>query len=663
MKKSLSKNPSAAKTGPVLAWLPILAYAAVSASPSFASDPLAAATISSGDTAAALPEVGRICQTLENADAGNFLGDNGKELSITNLKDEKCQGLNRRERQATHSPCQRPVSEILAAMPGSESKGKKLDLLCQEYQGQLNQNAAAYCALREIAKSGQALNYCKAYKAADKAQGGTLATLALDTAAAGICWAEALSMRKLALDYKAQENEWQVESQQILASGGTPAPFKYRAPPGAMGPGSIFNTGACGGAAMAAAVGELVQTSRVLLGKEKKSAGQFRVDADNNVDHRSHAAEVMEIALSSAGSLTGLRIGLCYYGASQFPGLCKGLNGYTELTDGKASKSALDQAKNNLKVLDRAEESQFTILNNTYMKGDFESCDPGKKQAANCMKQEYSKTDTAAKAAQQEVSKIYQAFLARSNLAQQAALIYTGLAAMRGVSLASAESTKQKSKEILQSMFLQNGNSPALVGSGVNSLQQSIYAGTGNAYSVPADSAITRQSAVSAGSPEAFLFPPGAPISTSAERLANQIPRKRLEEAARGGAAGLGGVISGAAQASGAKSGLDEVRASTQTIFANLPRETGGSYSASGGGGPVASTGGGGGGDLNLKSLFGGTEGDSRAASGTTPELAYREPASEDIWHSQNPKGHNLFQIVSDKYDSVQRKSAVGPEL
>jgi hypothetical protein len=90
--------------------------------------------------------------------------------------------------------------------------------------------------------------------------------------------------------------------------------------------------------------------------------------------------------------------------------------------------------------------------------------------------------------------------------------------------------------------------------------------------------------------------------------------------------------------------------------------EDGGGYKLGGGGGSKS------GGskeatpDLNLKALFGGDE--EKKEEGPSNELAFRSPAAEeDIWHSQNPKGNNLFQIISEKYDGAQRKSAVGPDL
>ncbi len=118
----------------------------------------------------------------------------------------------------------------------------------------------------------------------------------------------------------------------------------------------------------------------------------------------------------------------------------------------------------------------------------------------------------------------------------------------------------------------------------------------------------------------------------------------------------MGSLVASVAAGMGENDG-GPIRAAMASVFANLPKDEGG-YGG-GGGEKLATKGGDSGPDLNLKGLFGDQAKDE--AAGTENELAYRTIANEDIWHSQNPRGHNLFQIVSEKYETVQRKSDVAP--
>ena len=119
----------------------------------------------------------------------------------------------------------------------------------------------------------------------------------------------------------------------------------------------------------------------------------------------------------------------------------------------------------------------------------------------------------------------------------------------------------------------------------------------------------------------------------------------------------MAGLVSSVAGSLGGGGASRDIQSAFATAFANLPKEEGG-YGGSSGGKPMASKSDGGA-DLNLKSLFGAEE--KEETSPGREDIAFRNIASEDdIWHSQNPKGNNLFQIVSDKYDSVQRKTQIG---
>jgi hypothetical protein len=137
------------------------------------------------------------------------------------------------------------------------------------------------------------------------------------------------------------------------------------------------------------------------------------------------------------------------------------------------------------------------------------------------------------------------------------------------------------------------------------------------------------------------------------QNLARQIPNDKVEAAAAGGASGVAGLVSAIAPAA-----ADQIRAVTGNAYANLPKEDSG-YSAGSGGKLASGKSDGGSGDLNLKGLFGDQAKEESAVADN--ELAYRTLASEDIWHSQNPRGNNLFQIISVKYETVQRKSDLAP--
>ncbi len=622
--------------------LTALAFISTGIAPAFAGDPLDSPNIHTGDTAPTVPEVGRICEVLRNASEGRFIGKDGKDITFTH---PSCTAKSRRERNAagatgiaadgtTPIACQQSVTSLTAAYSGEE-RAKKIDELCKNGSGSLNQEAAAYCVLRTVAQTGQATQYCEAYESADKAQKGTTVTLALDVAAAVICWSEYLT-------YKAAS---------AAAAGGSGVVSAA----GSMG----HLKGACGGAALAAGMGELVQTASVLIGK-KNSSGDLKIDSDHNVQDKKNLAKVLEVIASSALSLKALQIGVCYYSQNKDLPLCRGttlgkhakkIQTQTETCAGNF-KSSL--AEKYLSPSERSElETEIAKANET------KSCT---RRVSELVDKVMSKADRKELAQAEHLdANMRDENIAKAELAHQAAILFTGLAVMRGSALTTAASTKKKSKEILQSMFQPNGEGAPLGLSGMGNVQQNIYAATGGSTYVPPGAMPVRAGAVSREAPEAFMLPNGSPIAAKSERLGSQIPPSRLEEAAAAGASGIGGMIASAATAAGAKGNLSEIRSVTSTMFANLPQDLSGGY-AGGGGRSVAAKGTKESSDMNLKSLFGAEEGGEGEAQGA-PELTYREPAGEDIWHSKNPKGHNLFQIVSDKYDTVQRKSAVGSDL
>jgi hypothetical protein len=206
-----------------------------------------------------------------------------------------------------------------------------------------------------------------------------------------------------------------------------------------------------------------------------------------------------------------------------------------------------------------------------------------------------------------------------------------------------------------------NPNTTMGIGGTVGGALPNLFTSTNLAYNVGTNPTSKQAASVAApGSPEAFLRPPGSPMAVVAEKFAPRVPSAAYDAMDSGN---FGAGMAAAAQAAGApSSGLGAVRSEAGSLFASIPKDdSGGGYKLGGGGGgksPAKESSP----DLNLKALFGG-DGEKKEDVAQN-ELAFRSPAAEeDIWHSQNPKGNNLFQIISEKYDGVQRKSAIGPGL
>jgi hypothetical protein len=684
-------------------------------------DGINSSMISKGNTQAAVPDVATICDSIDKAQSGNFIV-NGQ------FKVVKSSCLSLPKRQQIAEPCQEngPDVNALAEVP----KQAKLDEICGGNGANLSSDAKTYCAIRNATKGGQAEQYCAAYKNAEKAQKGVTITATLDAAAAGICWAEAISMKKLRVELaekvkakELKENKWSADNK------GAPCPPGMYALDfnvgSAMGPGSIFNKGICGAAAMAAGVGELIQTSRMVFGKGKNhSAGNETIDSDGNVQDRKGLPKLIESVASAGLSLTAIQLGICYY--SPNAGICKNINNIKAMQSTKMNGGTLSSAlqqkqtattnyadygnikdsndyaneqlrrdQSNLDALKgpSAQPEAATIelngplpdnMKNTWAPtSDINAKPPGgsafdaptRQQRIEDAERQVKNSQAAVDVSHENLvtlqrmldsstataNQVGMAFAARANLAHQAALLFTGLTAMRAIALTSASGTKNKAKGILQSMF-QQSNLAAPLGTGGAAIagNSGIYASTAaGTYNPTAGSGGGTQSlATAAGTPESFLLPPGSPTSNLAGQIASQIPPKKMEEAAAGGAAGVGGLIASTAGTLGLKD-PNEIHSVMASAFANLPKDDGAGYSG-GGGHSVASKGGngGGGGDsLDLKGLFGGAGGDKPEQAAAANDVAYRGPASDDIWHSQNPKGNNLFQIISDRYDTAQRNS------
>lgn len=585
--------------------------------PVFAGDTLdtAPSQIGAGDTAKALPNVANICKRLEDASNGNFVDTAGKPILVTR---DDC--LNKPRRERNKPECKIKVSELLAGISNNEAKQAKIDALCGTGSGGLGQAGEAYCALRQATKDGQSLKYCEANKAAAAAQKGLRWILALDVAAAGVCWAE----------YFVTKSQ--------MATGGLKA----------SGLSAAGQSGACGGVAMAAGMGELAQTIKVVT-SGKKSAGKYKVDSNNNVEKRDGFWTAIELVMSAGMSLKAIQIGVCYYNKEH--AICKGVQ---ERTAARGEKKPGTKAYGEKQAETRTTAKNLGETGSDLAKKGEEWNSPIVAGVGNTMKQS---SEQMKKLADQN-DKMYQ----RMEMARQAGMIFTALSAMRGVAIMSAAKTKKQTEALLQSM-LQNDGGPSFGTSGMSGSGNGLFSavegsGFASTSNQPNQSSVT---AMPPGSIESFLSPPGSPISNQAGNIARQIPDSKLDDAAEGGAGGLGGMIASVASASGAKGDLSEIRSAMHSAFANLPKEEGG-YGGSGGGKPLASKGDAGG-DLNLKSLFGAGEKEGETSEGRT-DIAFRDPAAEeDIWHSQNPSGNNIFQIISEKYDRVQRKSAVGTDL
>lgn len=581
--------------------------------PAFAEDALNIKA-NQGDTSKALPDVGNVCKRVKDAAEGNFVNVDGTPVLVTK---DSCLGKSRRERNAPD--CKVKVSEMLAGMDG-EAKQKKVDQICSTGSGSLGQAGDAYCNLRQIGKTGQAVQYCEAYDAANRAQKGLKWVWALDAAAAGICWAEFLA-----------------------------AKAKMNAGAAHLGGKGLSNAKLCGGAAMGAALGEVLQTGKVLFGNQN-SAGKFKIDSNNNVKNRGGFLKTFEVLASAGLSAKAVRIGICYYHPENK--ICG------DLKEGIANRNK--KAKSYDKRVayeDRTGKAGFKVQTglNKQLEG-LRIKDPAMMEKGKVLAQKgVEEGETAA-----EDDKKYM----QMDMAFEAAKIFTALTAMRSVAMLSAAATKKKAGAILQSMFQGDAGGPAFGASAMSANNGNMFTAAAEAgFSSPTNQGT--QSSVTATLPddamESFLSPPGSPIGDKAEGLAKQIPESKLDDAANGGASGTAGLIAMTATAAGARGDLSPIHSAVTSAFANLPREDGGYNGGGGGARPMA--GGSKDGDLNLKSLFGAGEKTEETSPGRT-DMAFREPASaEDIWHSQNPHGNNLFQIISGKYDHVQRRFAIGEGL
>lgn len=605
----------------VLSWTLAISVSGIgTALPAFADDsltPVLNSQVSQGDTASAKPGVGAICQALDNARNGKFVAANGDPL---NGLDPTCaaQYVYRAD-QAKY--CTKPLTQILGATGNTLNK-EDADALCAGQKGKISKTVETYCTLRTIAASSQAMQYCEAWNSADKAQSGVRRTLGFDIGAAGICFGEYAAMK--------------------------------------MSQGSNYKGFACGGAAMAASMMELVQTASILKKYKDKyddktasgnSAGAYKVDDSNNVVNRGALGKALEITASSTLSASAFMIGVCYYNKDKSGGLCDKFASADQRKDAVDSKS---------KALAEKQGGQAGAMAgySAYMQG---------KNATGIMADyataKSNKIDQLSKSNRNDVNQQ----MANEQLALKAGLVFTALAGIRGISLASAASVKSKVQDLLQSMFDPSNNTTTMspTGLGTSSLPN-LFASTANNYNATNNNGGNKSAVTASPNPDdsAFLAPPGGPLANQAQSLAAKLPSSAIDSAGSGSGAGLGGAITSAAMAAGVKDSdlLNQIRGQANSIFANLPKEEGGYNGGGGGGRGLASkkdTGDG----LNLKSLFGGGEAEEKSAAGRTDVAFQGMGKADDIWHSQNPRGNNLFQIISDQYDNVQRKSSVGPGI
>jgi hypothetical protein len=564
-------------------------------------------TISAGQTAGNKPPVDDICETLKNAASGNFTADNGKPLQVL---DPAC-ATKYTFKSQQREKCMKDLDKVVG-----ETKGN-LDAICA---GTTTGSLASYCAMRAIAKNSQAISYCKAYESADKAQAGVSRTLYFDVAAAGTCWAEYIAMK-------------------VAASNGV-----------------VYKGFACGGAAMAASLMELWQTASVLK-KQKNSyddsktpghsGGSFVIDDSNNVHGRADLMKALEITASTGLSASAFAMGMCYYNKDKNKGLCKTF-----------ASMAGGNSKNAQKIQDGASKRFYKEGGKTYIGYDEDIGMVRVDVADNQKAKDAFNTANDANGANQAA--------AQMNLAMQTAIVFTSLAAMRGVAYSSANKTKGKVTDLLQSMFGNNQNGSGVTGNlGGTPVTAFIGPGGSSYQSGSGDGTKTSGATAAAGPSEAFLVPPGSALNAKATEVASRMPPSLLSSAGNSGS-DFAKAITGATQAAGGSNPgmLADIQSRSASIFANLPPAEGGYSSGGAGGGKLADGGKGSDGDLNLKSLFGQNGGGEDHPIGDSGEVAFRGPAAEeDIWHSQNPKGNNLFQIVSDRYDTMQRRVGMGAGL
>ena len=642
-----------------------------------------------GDTAQTVPSAEDACNQIRAAADGSLVGKDGKSLTFTK---SECANLPFRARNMPR--CQTSGAELLKS-------GETADTLCARDRMSLNEDAASYCALREIGKDNQTAKYCDAYDSAERAQKGATLTFALDTVAAGVCWAEyKVLKRQLDLYIRTKNNAFD--------------PKKH---------------GVCAGASMAAGLGELVQTAKVLGGRN--TTGNISIDSDGNPKDKKDAdvTQIIDVAMSAGLSSIAIRTGVCQYWPQSF--MCKKRSAKLEVKAAdqldesygdtlatrtktaaenvakeelaKAEKdlllarekaaerqkefsdaqAKLTDAKNRAgaakeKVIATADPMEKAVAEAEYLKAKLELTENERAfdraqtnlKLANsdvtiAQDKVHCSTDNLNSAqgkvvdlkADRQTDDVMRRAQARISVAYSSAIIFTTLAALRGGTVLLAKGTKKKAEDIIQSMF-RSGDQGTNYGSAA-------YGGGGGAFAPPTSSGFTTPStnqpnqnaAIAAGSPEAFILPPNAPHTAELKNLASQIPLSKAGEAAAGGAAGIGGLISSIGGASGDPSHAAEIRGVLNTAMSAFGKESD-SYKGGGSARSLASKGESSP-DLNLKGLFGGEGKEEQAAA--EGELAYRGPASDDIWHSRNPKGNNLFQIISERYDTTQRSRSLSP--
>jgi hypothetical protein len=628
-----------------------------------------ASTITQGEVTTKEPRVSDICAALRNAANGNFVDENGKQLETI---DSDCAAqYTYRTDQAKN--CSKPLSEVIKIAQKQNAK-VDLDALCTGAIGRLSSKVETYCTLRNITQTSQAITYCDARDSAENALKSLQIVRGLDVAAAAACWTEYVT-------WKAAQ----------ATSGG-----KLNSIAGAFGQ----LQGACGGASIAAGLGELTQVALGLTAEKgssrfasRNTTGEYKINSEGPNEKKGfNVAKAMETLLAAGGSMKGIQIGVCYYWPEKYPELCKGTH---DTQHGKKITKAAEEAYEvcgttyrtanaKLKAILKAKsDAQYAMVRKKAageMKPNlfgFEkqgnSSENSLQGGPSCTAQDIAELDSAIEVAKYEEQKALKDAvdtrkgseaenIAKVELAHQAAIIFSGLAAMRTISIASANTTQKRADQVLKSMFNpSNANVTMGIGGSVSNSLPNLFSATNVTYNMGTNPATKQAASIATpGSPEAFLRPPGSPMSATAERVANRIPAAAIEAMDAGN---FGAGMAAAAQAAGAPSaGLGTIRSEAGSLFASIPKDdSGGGYKLGGGGGGKApakeSTP-----DLNLKALFGG-EGEKKEDVAQN-ELAFRNPAAEeDIWHSQNPKGNNLFQIISEKYDGVQRKSVIGPGL
>jgi hypothetical protein len=594
---------------------------------SASSDPLdyGASQVGKGDTALTLPEVDRICETLQNAANGKFVDKDGKEISF------RKSGCSVSDYRNNKEGCSTTLSSVLATAGVKDSstpeeREEQISKACSSARNS-DSRIGTYCALHDISKSGsQTLQYCEAHKSAQKAAKSSEVLLYSNLGVAALCWKEYLA-------HQAQ-----------IGAGG--AAGKVASAFGQM-------KGVCSSTAALSVLAEVAQMTGIL--GPSRSVGKYRVNSNNNAVNTNTTIHVFELIAKSTLSARALQLSLCYnksvaQSASKvLPFLkCDQVGSQKHIAKTKMQADSCPIPSGKVTSIEEAEITHHLCTSKSckdYRKGNESLC----KEAKEYVTKAEAKSDDA---------------IQQAEIARQTAIVFSSMALIRARSVAGAALTKKKTSEILQSIFSVNSSSPTFGNSGLGNQQMNLLAMTSNlGFTTSPDNRGMNVAASTAkkGEVESFLLPPGSQLGALGERVAQSTPKSVLDSATSGGGAGVGNAIASMASAMGAQDPRGEIKRTIASAFANLPQETGG-YGGGGGSGLAKSSSSGSGSDLNLKALFGGAEGGGgEQLSPGREDIAFRSIASEDdIWHSKNPKGHNLFQIVSDKYDNVQRKHSLG---